>query len=114
MLNTVIIKRKLRDCKCFVVSSSILLVLLSRTARSVQIRSFFWSVFFCIRTEYRKIRPEKTLYLNTFHAVTAITLYFKNIICCTLNPTIFVITCTELPWLLSYRFCGIIFNSLTP
>ena len=24
--------------------------------KSVQIRSFFWSVFYCIRTEYRKIR----------------------------------------------------------
>ena len=37
--------------------------------KRVQIRNFFWSVFFCIRTEYRKIRTRKTLYLNTFHAV---------------------------------------------
>ena len=27
--------------------------------KSVQIRSFFWSVFSCIRTEYRKIRTRK-------------------------------------------------------
>ena len=30
------------------------------------IQNFFWSVFFCIQTEYG---PEKTLYLDTFHAV---------------------------------------------
>ena len=29
----------------------------------------FWSVSSCIRTEYRKIRTEKTPYLDTFHAV---------------------------------------------
>ena len=34
--------------------------------KSVQIRSFFWSVFYCIRTEYG---PEKSPYLVTFHAV---------------------------------------------
>ena len=34
--------------------------------KSVQIRSFFWSIFFCIRTEYGR---EKTPYLHTFHAV---------------------------------------------
>ena len=34
--------------------------------KNVQIRSFFWSVFSRIRTEYE---PEKTLYLGTFHAV---------------------------------------------
>ena len=50
--------------------------------KSVQIRSFFWFVFSRIRTEYGdllrksvfslntgKCRPEKTLYLDTFHAV---------------------------------------------
>ena len=41
-----------------------------------QIRSFFWSVYSCIRTEYGdllntgKYGPEKTPYLDTFHAVT--------------------------------------------
>ena len=35
--------------------------------KNVQIRSFFWSVFSCIRTEYE---PEKTPYLDTFHAVS--------------------------------------------
>ena len=34
--------------------------------RSVHIQSFFWSVFSCIWTEYG---PEKTPYLNTFHAM---------------------------------------------
>ena len=34
--------------------------------KSVQIRSFFWSVFSRTRTEYG---PEKTPYLDTFHAV---------------------------------------------
>ena len=50
--------------------------------KSVEIRSFFWSVFCCIWTEYWEIRslsvfrpnsgkygPEKTPYLDTFHAV---------------------------------------------
>ena len=34
--------------------------------KSVQIRSFFWSVFTCIWTEYG---PEKTPYLDTCHKV---------------------------------------------
>ena len=33
--------------------------------KSVQIRSYFWSLFFCIRTKYG---PEITPYLDTFHA----------------------------------------------
>ena len=56
----------------------------SDTAWSVQIRSFFWSIFSRIRTEYGEILispysvfssnagkhgPEKTTYLDTFHAV---------------------------------------------
>ena len=36
--------------------------------KSVQIRGFFWSVCSLIRTE-GKYRPEKTPYLDTFHAV---------------------------------------------
>ena len=50
--------------------------------KSVQIRSFFWSVFSRIRTEYGEIRrispnvgkygPEKTPYLDTFHAVISV------------------------------------------
>ena len=42
--------------------------------KSVQIQSFLWSVFSCIRTEYSefspntgKHRPEKYPYLDTFH-----------------------------------------------
>ena len=50
--------------------------------KSVQTRSFLWSLFSCIRTEYventkkifspntGKYGPEKTPYLDTFHAVT--------------------------------------------
>ena len=38
----------------------------SYCVKSVQIRSFFWSIFSYIRTEYG---PEKTMYLDTFHAV---------------------------------------------
>ena len=52
--------------------------------KSVQIPSYFWSVFSCIRTEYGNLReyfwsvfspntgkygPEITVYLDTFHAV---------------------------------------------
>ena len=54
--------------------------------KNVQIRSYFWSVFSCIRaeygdfyginlriqSEYRKIRPEVTPYLDTLHAVIKI------------------------------------------
>ena len=51
--------------------------------KSVQIRSFFWSVFsririeryfvsLCIQFEYGKIRTRKTPYLDTFHAVQAL------------------------------------------
>ena len=58
--------------------------------KSVQIRSFFWSVFFRIRTEYGdlpwisiftpnagKYGPEKCPYLNTFHTVTTQKLTWK-------------------------------------
>ena len=34
-------------------------------------RSFFWSVFSCIRTEYRKIRSRKNSVLGHFHAAVA-------------------------------------------
>ena len=37
--------------------------------KSVQIWSYFWSIFSCIQSKYRKIGPEITLYLDTFHAV---------------------------------------------
>ena len=35
--------------------------------KSVQIRSYFWSIFSCIRPEYRKIRTRNNL--HTFYAV---------------------------------------------
>ena len=37
--------------------------------KSVQIQSYFWSIFSCIQSEYRKIRTRNTPYLDTFHAV---------------------------------------------
>ena len=37
--------------------------------KSVQIRSFFWSVFFRIQSECGKIRTRKIPYLDTFHIV---------------------------------------------
>ena len=51
----------------------------SHCVKSVQIRSFFWTVFSRIRTEYGDLRfnsntgkygPEKSPYLDTFHAVS--------------------------------------------
>ena len=60
--------------------------------KSVQIRSYFWSVFSCIRTEYGpylsvfspntgKYGPEITPYLNTFHAVLiSIWLFFIEMV----------------------------------
>ena len=48
--------------------------------KNVQIRNFFWSVFSCIWTEYRNVRPEKTPYLDTFHAVKARLLWVPNFI----------------------------------
>ena len=65
--------------------------IIKHCVKSVQIRSFFWSVFSCIRTEYGEIDtpylsvfstnagkygPEKTPYLGTFHAVQL----FANIV----------------------------------
>ena len=42
--------------------------------KSVQIRRFYWSVFYCVRTEYGDLRteyrPEKTPYLGTFPAMS--------------------------------------------
>ena len=40
----------------------------SHCVKSVQIPSLLWSVFSCTRAEYG---PEKTLYLNTFYAVSS-------------------------------------------
>ena len=40
--------------------------------KCVQARSFFWSIFSRIRTEYG---PEKTPYLDTFHVVLLIDYY---------------------------------------
>ena len=57
---------------------------MNHRVKSLQIRIFFWSVFSCIRTECGEENtgiygPEKTPYLDIFHAVNAniIQAYFK-------------------------------------
>ena len=45
--------------------------------KSVQMRSFFWYVFFCIWTdqfEYREMQTRKSPYLDNFHAVFVLVL----------------------------------------
>ena len=37
--------------------------------KSVQIRSFFWSVYFCIQTEYREMRTRENCIFGHFQAV---------------------------------------------
>ena len=67
---------------CYIILHIILYYI--HCVKSVQIRSIFWSVFSHIRTEFSpnagKYGPEKTLYLDTFHAVIIlydiITLYY--------------------------------------
>ena len=61
----------------------------SHCVKSVQIQSFFWSIFSRIRTEYDaeyltvfspnagKHGPEKTSYLDTCHAVSHQEMFFK-------------------------------------
>ena len=80
--------------------------------KSAQKRSFFWSVFSRIRTEYREILrispyisvfspnaakygPEKTPYLDTFHTVLALTHFM---------PLIFFLT-TKIFTFLRIIFC---------
>ena len=46
--------------------------------KSVQIWSYFWSVFSCIRTEYRKIWTRKNSVFGHFHAVHVISLTLKK------------------------------------
>ena len=47
-------------------SSSLNNLSMKHYVKSVQIRSFFWSAFFCIRTEYRKIRTRKNSVFTHF------------------------------------------------
>ena len=56
--------------------------------KSIQIESFFWSVFSCIRTEQisvfslntEKYGPEKTPHLDTFHGVSAQCIISQNVL----------------------------------
>ena len=41
------------------ISVQVLLTTVKNCVKSVQVRSFFWSVFSCIRTEYSKTRTRK-------------------------------------------------------
>ena len=45
--------------------------------KSVQIRSFFWPEFSCIRTEYRKIRTRKNCVFGHFSCI--VLLYFRGV-----------------------------------
>ena len=48
--------------------------------KSVQVRSYFWSVFSCIRTKYRKIRTRKNSVFAQFsRSDSCLTLCFHNI-----------------------------------
>ena len=52
---------------------------MNHCVKRVQIRSFFWSVFSCIRTEYGgKIRTRRTPYLVTFYAVNRTLVHFSK------------------------------------
>ena len=83
--------------------------------KSVQIRCYFWSEFFCIRTEYGDVRSkspysvliqkktaERTSYLDSFHAVNVIcnTDYIEDdmlmALLSTLNVMVLQICCHEL------------------
>ena len=46
--------------------------------KSVQIRSFFWSVFSRIQSECGKIRTRKNSYLDSFHAVRLSQMFLKQ------------------------------------
>ena len=54
--------------------------------KSVQIQSYFWSLFFCIRNT-EKYGPEITPYLDTFHAVRV---DLRNLFKVTLNILAYV------------------------
>ena len=47
--------------------------------KSVQIRSFFWSVFSAISPNIGKYGPKKTPYLDIFHAVIALLYHLRFI-----------------------------------
>ena len=50
----------------YALMSNILLIIPIHCVKSVQIRSYFWFVFSCIRTEYRKIRTRNNSVLGRF------------------------------------------------
>ena len=72
-----LVARGLRLAEKIINDQSIFIVSESKNSKSDTVNNatqcvkrFFWSVFSCIQTEYRKIRTrKKTLYLDSFHAV---------------------------------------------
>ena len=64
-------------------------------------RSFFWSVFSYIRTDYRKIRTKKTPYLDTFHVVEGFEkhpleeIIISNFFICDVNLSGVILICSE-------------------
>ena len=85
--------------------------------KNVRIRSFFWSIFSHIWTEYREIRmqentvspnaekygPEKTLYLDTFHAVLEISCWVEIIMPSTVKNNYLINTYRKYVDLLHYE-----------
>ena len=70
-ISLVIEKSNLSYSESFFKSESSFLIpagVVTHCLKSVQIQSFFWSVFFCIQPEYRKIWTRENS-VFTFHAV---------------------------------------------
>ena len=66
------IERLLHDCKC----NMIIISRVFHCVKSVQVRSFFWSVFSSIRTEHRKMRTRKD---SVFGHFSRSVLYFGGL-----------------------------------
>ena len=68
-------------CVAFVVLSRIcVIVFIIHCVKSVQIRSFFCSVFSCIQSECSKKRTRKNPYLDTFYTVIILYYYLSRVI----------------------------------
>ena len=50
----------------------------SHCVKSVQIQSYFWSIFFCIRTEYRKI-PTRNNYVFRHFSRSVNVAFYDNV-----------------------------------
>ena len=45
---------------------TVLIVLINHCVERVQMQSYFWSAFFCIQSEYKKIRPRNNFVFGHF------------------------------------------------